>query len=392
MIIAKTNVPQTLAALDSVNNVFGRTINPFNSAVTAGGSSGGEGVMVAMRGSMIGIGTDIGGSIRIPAMCNGIVGLKACPGRFPYWGQQDAGERGLSSIGVQPSAGPLARTIDDAAFLFREVASRSSQWGVDCIPCTDSDLDENIVGCGADNEFVIGILRHDGHATPLPPISDLLDEVVEKLQAPGTSLGQSKTPAPTFKIVELPSAASSAMNEAGSLLLKFLIIDGVVKTAGLLEQNQEPVIPWLRSRFRSRPPFKIADVEKISAAREDVKEWMLNNIWYDSSAPATSPTGQRKRRIDAIICPVAPHPVPPIDRWGGIGFTGSFVLLDYAAASLPVKMVRDSDLKTSTPLPPLPPPAPSPQGTKIDLYEQVTRTLCKFHTYPLFLLLLCNLS
>lgn len=63
VIVAKTNVPQTMASLDSVNNVFGRTMNPGNRLVTAGGSSGGEGVMVAMKGCMIGIGTDIGGSI-----------------------------------------------------------------------------------------------------------------------------------------------------------------------------------------------------------------------------------------------------------------------------------------------------------------------------------------
>lgn len=54
-------------ALDSHNNVFGRVLNPLNLNMTAGGSSGGEGVLVAMRGSILGVGTDVGGSIRIPA-------------------------------------------------------------------------------------------------------------------------------------------------------------------------------------------------------------------------------------------------------------------------------------------------------------------------------------
>jgi len=57
IIVAKTNIPQTLGALDSVNNIFGRIMNPLNRKVTAGGSSGGEGVLVRMRGSMIGFGT-----------------------------------------------------------------------------------------------------------------------------------------------------------------------------------------------------------------------------------------------------------------------------------------------------------------------------------------------
>lgn len=50
------------------------------------------------------------------------------------------------------------------------------------------------------------------------------------------------------------------------------------------------------------------------------------------------------RRIDVMTCPVAPHPVPPIDRWNGIGYTSSFVLLDYPAASIPVQPVNKADL------------------------------------------------
>jgi Asp-tRNA(Asn)/Glu-tRNA(Gln) amidotransferase A subunit family amidase len=59
IIVAKTNVPQTLGALDSINNIFGRTMNPTNRKCTAGGSSGGEGVLVRMKGTMIGFGTGI---------------------------------------------------------------------------------------------------------------------------------------------------------------------------------------------------------------------------------------------------------------------------------------------------------------------------------------------
>ena len=71
VLYCKTNVPQMLIALDSDNNVFGRVLNLRNRHVTAGGSGGGEGALIALRGSVLGVGTDIGGSIRIPAMCNG---------------------------------------------------------------------------------------------------------------------------------------------------------------------------------------------------------------------------------------------------------------------------------------------------------------------------------
>ncbi|KAK5239785.1 hypothetical protein LTR40_014253, partial [Exophiala xenobiotica] len=121
VIIAKTNIPQTLASLDSVNNVFGRTMNPINRLCTAGGSSGGEGVLVAMRGCMIGIGTDIGGSIRVPAMCNGVFGFKPSQGRVPYGGQALTGIEGMSRTSVQAVAGPIARSVEDIDVFLREV-------------------------------------------------------------------------------------------------------------------------------------------------------------------------------------------------------------------------------------------------------------------------------
>lgn len=91
---------------DSENNVFGRTLvslpassdvqaqllsvllqNPYKLSLTAGGSSGGEGALVGMRGSLIGVGTDIGGSIRIPALCCGTFGFKPTTDRIPMGGQ-----------------------------------------------------------------------------------------------------------------------------------------------------------------------------------------------------------------------------------------------------------------------------------------------------------------
>lgn len=72
-----TNETQTA---DSENNVFGRTLNPGNTKLTAGGSSGGEGALVAFRGSILGVGTDIAGSVRIPALCNGVYGFKPTAG------------------------------------------------------------------------------------------------------------------------------------------------------------------------------------------------------------------------------------------------------------------------------------------------------------------------
>jgi len=89
VIHCKTNVPQTLMALDSVSNVFGRTLTSENRQEwTEGGSSGGGGILVKMRGSVMGVGMDVGGSIRIPAACNGTIGFKPSLGRVPAGGKE----------------------------------------------------------------------------------------------------------------------------------------------------------------------------------------------------------------------------------------------------------------------------------------------------------------
>lgn len=67
IILTKTNLGHTLMMGESVNHLWGRTVNPYNRTLTPGGSSGGEAALLAMRGSAMGVGTDIGGSIRKPA-------------------------------------------------------------------------------------------------------------------------------------------------------------------------------------------------------------------------------------------------------------------------------------------------------------------------------------
>ena len=114
ILYCKTNIPQTMMTGDSHNFLFGRVLNPHKLKLGAGGSSGGEGALVAMRGSILGIGTDIGGSIRIPALCNGTYGFKPSSHRVPYGGQASPVRAG--SPGFPPVAGPLANSFDDLEF------------------------------------------------------------------------------------------------------------------------------------------------------------------------------------------------------------------------------------------------------------------------------------
>ncbi|KAK5969744.1 hypothetical protein GCK32_012907 [Trichostrongylus colubriformis] len=82
ILIAITNVPEVCYWVETSNGIYGQTKNPYDTRRTVGGSSGGEGALISAAGSVIGIGSDIGGSIRIPSFMNGIFGMKNTPGIF----------------------------------------------------------------------------------------------------------------------------------------------------------------------------------------------------------------------------------------------------------------------------------------------------------------------
>lgn len=112
IVLGKTNVAQLLFYYETENPLYGRSNHPEDSARSPGGSSGGEAALVATGASAIGIGTDIGGSIRIPAHFCGIVGFKPTAGRCPDFGRASVpyGQQAIRS-----QVGVLARGVDDAA-------------------------------------------------------------------------------------------------------------------------------------------------------------------------------------------------------------------------------------------------------------------------------------
>jgi len=110
ILLGLTNTPELCLHIESSNRVYGRTANAYDPARTAGGSSGGEGAAVGSGGSPIGLGSDIGGSIRLPAFFNGVFGHKPSPGLVP-----SAGHFPLSpgTAGEMFTIGPLARRARD---------------------------------------------------------------------------------------------------------------------------------------------------------------------------------------------------------------------------------------------------------------------------------------
>jgi len=119
IILGNTNVPEFLMAYETDNLLHGRTNNPWDLTRTPGGSSGGEAAAIAAGCSAGGVGSDGGGSIRIPAHYSGICGLKPTPGRIPSTGHFPGSAGPFAYLGV---VGPMARTIRDVELLFEVMA------------------------------------------------------------------------------------------------------------------------------------------------------------------------------------------------------------------------------------------------------------------------------
>jgi amidase len=322
VLYCKTNVPQTLMALDSHNNVFGRVINPLNTKVTAGGSSGGEGALVAMRGSILGIGTDVGGSIRVPAFCNNLYGIKPSWQRVPYGNQQGSGAPGSSAIALPASAGPIATSMRDCELFLRSVAE-SDPWSIDPDVAYGSWDEQGF--SPPKPQLRVGIVRRDGVIDPLPPINKIMDETASMLRKQGIT------------VVEMD--ITPLFSQCQSLANAIFGIDGNNFAFDTLESTGEPLSPWLSTRLRRKKAKSVEEVVALHAKKEELRRNFLN-IWRD----------EHGLEIDVFICPIAPHPVPEIDRWNGVSYTSSFVLLDYPAgvslfASLQTKNVATNLLR-----------------------------------------------
>lgn len=180
-----------------------RTLNPLRRSLSAGGSSGGEGALVAFGGTPLGVGTDLGGSLRIPASAHGFFALRPSLGRFPTGGCTSglAGQEGVNSVNGENldlfhsctsennlSIGPMARNFSDLNFFAKSVVD-ASPWLVDSkalpIPWRTISLPPRLK---------FGIIMDDGIVAPTPPVQRALKFTCEKLRAAGHELIEWPTP------------------------------------------------------------------------------------------------------------------------------------------------------------------------------------------------------
>jgi amidase len=119
VLMGKTNTPELTASYGTNNLVYGQTHNPYDPTRSPGGSSGGAAAILAVGGSALDIGSDTGGSIRVPSHCCGICGLKPSSGRVPRTGHI-VPFGGVTDFFTQ--LGPMARSVDDLALAFEIIA------------------------------------------------------------------------------------------------------------------------------------------------------------------------------------------------------------------------------------------------------------------------------
>ncbi|WP_186294021.1 amidase [Bradyrhizobium guangdongense] len=178
IVVAKTNVAQLLIFTETDNPLYGRTNNPWNVERSSGGSSGGEGAIVAAGGAALGLGTDIGGSVRIPAAFCGIASLRPTAGRCPDLGR---GSVPFGQQAVASQVGPIARSVDDLALALTAINGGHGLDHQAVVPLGDH-RDIDVKG------LRVAVLADDGVMTPSPAIQRGLRAAADMLKAAGAQI------------------------------------------------------------------------------------------------------------------------------------------------------------------------------------------------------------
>ncbi|KAL4911110.1 hypothetical protein BDW74DRAFT_5788 [Aspergillus multicolor] len=330
VLYCKTSVPSTLMCGETVNNIITYTNNPKNRLLACGGSSGGEGALIALKGSPGGFGTDIGGSVRIPAVFNGLFGIRPSSGRIPYEGAANSmdGQNTILSV-----IGPLAGTARSLQLLFKAVLAQQPwlhdplvheiPWRSEIEQETRSLVEQSAKD---PSKLVFAIMKHDGIVVPHPPIARALNIVAKTLKQLGHKVIQ-WTP-PSHKTgAELADAAYNF--DGGADVQYHFGLSGEQPASQLLVAS-------------GLPQKSALEIAQVNVAKREYQKLYMD--YWNSTSELTG-TG---RPVDAVICPAAPHAAVIPTQYTHVGYTSVINVLDYSSVVIPVTTV-DKDLDVSTP-------------------------------------------
>jgi amidase len=300
ILLGKTNTPELTLAGETDNLVYGRTNNPYDLSRTPGGSSGGAGAIIAAGGSPFDIGSDTGGSIRLPAHFCGIAGLKPTSGRVPRTGH--VVPFGLGAVDALTQNGPMARYVEDLRLILPIIAGVDGiDPGIVPMPLTEPQQ-VNLQG------LRVAVHTDNGIKTPTPEISAAVRSAAQALAAAGLAVTEDR-PAALPRTFELSRQLSGG--------------DGRAWVRRLLAQAGTSTIhPWLQRRLDESQPLSVGE---FTAMLEEVDRFRSEMLGF-------------MQRYDVILCPVCAFPAPPHgttfteDMWKGFSYTGSYNLTGWPGA------------------------------------------------------------
>jgi Asp-tRNA(Asn)/Glu-tRNA(Gln) amidotransferase A subunit family amidase len=314
IVVGKTNMPELGLAYETDNRVYGRTLHPLDPARTPGGSSGGEAAILAADASAAGIGTDGGGSIRVPAAFCGLFGLRPTTGRVPVTGTWPPGRAG--SMFDMLCVGPLGRSTADLALLLEVLSGPDLEDPfVPPVPLRPYDG-----AARAMTDLRVGWYIDDGVASPAPVVREAVTRAVSALAGAGARVQQA-TPPDVRAATGLFFRATAADNGAGiRALVGDAEEDHTWHVLGLLAK------PPYGSTESAADFFAIQD--EMFALRARVRRWAAD--------------------FDVIVAPVCagtapPHDTPPANvpraeylRYESFNYTHTYSIAGLPATAIPV--------------------------------------------------------
>ncbi|KAK5725966.1 hypothetical protein LTR15_004156 [Elasticomyces elasticus] len=304
--LARTTMPQTGMALETVSNLWGRTLNAHNPAFGSGGSSGGEAVLTALRGTPASpLSTDIGGSIRAPAAFNGLYGMRPTSERCPHLGGKTAAP-GNTSIKV--SAGPACWSMTDLKLFVHQILTHPTipHEPTCCMPYWNE-------APAPSGRLRVGVMITDGVVDPHPPIQRAIHETTAKLKAAGHDVFEFKPPFDLW--------------EAALTTWALYFQTGAREVLELLASAGEPPIKQFELNLKI---FKTKELTVAELFKRNVEQGAYK-IAFQQAWDAVA------GGMDCIVCPCAPMAGVPHDAPLWWGYTTWLNLLDYPSIIMPVK-------------------------------------------------------
>lgn len=331
----KTNVPYTMLSFECYNDLWGITENPHVKGYAAGGSTGGEACLLAYGGSRIGVGTDVAGSVRLPAHFSGCYSLKCSVGRFPKVGNTTSmsGQEGIPAV-----YSPMARTFEDLSYFLKSVVSMKP-WNYD-YTCHPMPWKEDVT---LPKKLKIGVIYNDGVVTPSPACARALEKTIDALRAEGHDVVTFDAPDP-LKCLRI--ASQLLVSDAGKVALR---------KQRLGETNDWGVDRFMTAAKRPRwmkwvYAWYLENIVGDKVWATLVRDWNEKTITerWDLVAEREAYKAEffdewKKSEIDFLI--TVPNATPAFPHHGmyesvsSCGYTFMFNLLDYSAGILPVTKV-----------------------------------------------------